>query len=166
MMETFYCFTCEREYTGTAEMSLEHMRWAHGVASLPAAPQAQSGAGQRAAEWHEWVRDKNLSRIEQARHLKAHYAEISVRAMDSYAMMPSVIDAWAREPDLLAERDQLRRDLAAARAALADVAELLDDVWAQFATPGKGGRLWAGGLSTLEDVEAMRAKLAAFKVSP
>lgn len=42
---------------------------------------------------------------------------------------------------------KLRAQLAAARA-------LLEDVWQQFAVPGKDGKLWAGGLSTLEAVEA------------
>lgn len=35
----------------------------------------------------------------------------------------------------------------------ADTVDLLADVWQQFAVPGKDGKLWAGGLSTLEAVD-------------
>lgn len=65
------------------------------------------------------------------------------------------------------ERDELKKKrVNLLRFLTEDVAELFDDVWGQFAVPGtvKGvTKLWAGGLSTLEAVEAMRETLASMK---
>ncbi len=44
-------------------------------------------------------------------------------------------------------------------ALLVECRHVLDDTWGQFAIMGDGGNLWAGGLSALEETQALLTKL-------
>lgn len=55
--------------------------------------------------------------------------------------------------EIVSVMENALRDRAAMALELQNARELLEDVWQQFAVPGKDGKLWAGGLSTLEAVD-------------
>lgn len=74
-------------------------------------------------------------------------------------------DFEASQAALLAEKAAALAREQAVREGLSLAVELLDDAWNQFAIDGKNGK-WAGGLSTLEWLEAELPKLRVLAGQP